>query len=50
MDPSVVSGIFITNGEVELADPRLEDLTAEILKRYDVRPSPGMVGRPVLRR
>lgn len=50
MDPSVVSGILITNGEVELADPRLEDLTAEILKRYDVRPSPGMVGRPVLRR
>jgi predicted AlkP superfamily phosphohydrolase/phosphomutase len=49
MDPRVVSGILLTNGQVGLEDARLEDLTVELLRQYGVAPAPGMVGRPVLR-
>ena len=49
MDPRVVSGVLLTNGQVGLEDARLEDLTVELLRQYGVQPSPGMVGRPVLR-
>ena len=48
MHPSVVNGVLLTNQPVQLADPRLEDLTTTILKLYGVEPTPGMVGRPIL--
>ena len=50
MDPSVVAGTMIANdawGALALDDPRLEDLTVEILRQYDIQPDPGMDGRPV---
>jgi len=50
MAPSVVPGVLITNGEVVLEDPRLEDLTVEILSQYGIEPTPGMVGRQVLQK
>ena len=49
MDPSVVAGLLITNGDLALDDPRLEDLTVEILRRYDIQPDDSMKGRPMLR-
>jgi predicted AlkP superfamily phosphohydrolase/phosphomutase len=48
MHPSVVNGVLLTNQPVQLADPRLEDLTTTILGLYGVEPSPGMVGRQIL--
>jgi len=48
MDPRVVAGTLLTNGRVALEDPRLEDLTVEILGQYDVQPDAAMDGRPVL--
>lgn len=48
MDPSVVNGVLITNGSLALSDPRLEDLTVEILRRYGIAPDGSMGGRPVL--
>jgi len=52
MDPRVVSGVLVCNsawGELALDDPRLEDLTVEIFKRYGLKPDPAMVGRPVFK-
>jgi predicted AlkP superfamily phosphohydrolase/phosphomutase len=48
MDPSVVRGTLLTNRPVRIDDPRLEDLTVEILGFYDVQPDDSMKGRPVL--
>jgi predicted AlkP superfamily phosphohydrolase/phosphomutase len=48
MDPSVVRGTLLTNRPVRLDDPRLEDLTVEILGFYNVQPDESMKGRPVL--
>jgi predicted AlkP superfamily phosphohydrolase/phosphomutase len=48
MDPSVVCGTLLSNRPVLLDDPRLEDLTVEILGFYDVQPDESMRGRPVL--
>ncbi len=48
MHPSVVNGVLLTNQPVQLADPRLEDLTTTILGIYGVEPAPGMVGRQIL--
>lgn len=49
MDPRVVAGTLLTNGKIGLADPRLEDLTVELLGQYNVKPDPEMDGRPVLK-
>ncbi|MCP3919814.1 MAG: hypothetical protein GY711_30125 [bacterium] len=49
MAPQVVNGILITNAEVAIDDPRLEDMTVEILKQYDVETDAAMDGRPVFR-
>lgn len=48
MDPRVVSGVLVTNMEVSLDDPCLEDLTVELLRQYGIDPDPAMDGRPVL--
>ena len=48
MHPSVVNGVLLTNQPVQVADPRLEDLTTTILGLYGVEPAPGMVGRQIL--
>ncbi len=47
MDPGVVAGTLLTNGPVVNENPRLEDLTVEILRIYGIQPGPGMTGRPV---
>lgn len=49
MAPEVVPGVLLTNAPVAEGSHGLEDLTAEILRRYGVPPAPGTVGRPVLR-
>jgi predicted AlkP superfamily phosphohydrolase/phosphomutase len=49
MCPDVVPGILLSNVEILPGAHRLEDLTVEILKRYDLPPAPGMRGSPVLR-
>lgn len=49
MAPEVVPGVLLTNAPVAEGEHGLEDLTAEILRRYGVPPAPGTVGRPVLR-
>ena len=49
MDPRVVAGTLLTNARIALADPRLEDLTVEILRQYGVQPDPEMDGRPVFK-
>ncbi len=48
MAPDVVGGILISNRPVRQGSHALEDLTVEILHRYDVEPGPGMNGHPVL--
>lgn len=48
MHPSVVNGVLLTNAQVELFDPKLEDLTVTILRAYGVEPEPKMVGRDIL--
>ncbi|MEO0660015.1 MAG: alkaline phosphatase family protein [Planctomycetota bacterium] len=48
MHPSVVNGTLLTNGNVTVEDPRLEDLTTSILDLYGVAPTDGMVGRKAL--
>lgn len=48
MDPSVVAGTLLTNRRIALSDPRLEDLTVEILTTYGIEPEKAMTGRPVL--
>jgi len=50
MHPSVVGGTLLTNGEIVVDDPALEDLTTSILRVYGVEPAPGMVGREAVRR
>jgi predicted AlkP superfamily phosphohydrolase/phosphomutase len=50
MDPRVVAGTLLTNARIALADPRLEDLTVEILRIYGIEPEPEMDGRPVFER
>ena len=47
MHPSVVQGVLLTNARVALEDPRLEDLTVELLKQYSVDADAAMDGRPV---
>ncbi len=47
MDPSVVQGTLLSNRPVRVSDPRLEDLTVEILRFYDLQPGDGMLGRRV---
>jgi len=49
MDPRVVSGTLLTNRSIALEDPRLEDLTVEVLGQYDIKPDAEMNGRPVLK-
>ena len=48
MHPSVVNGTLLTNGRVEVDDPRLEDLTTSILAAYGIDPVDGMVGRKAI--
>ncbi|MFT5290257.1 MAG: putative AlkP superfamily phosphohydrolase/phosphomutase [Planctomycetota bacterium] len=48
MAPEVVSGILISNRPVLEGAHALEDLTVEILRRYDVAPTEGMRGTRVL--
>lgn len=47
MDPRVVSGTLLTNGVVKNQSPRLQDLTVELLRQYEIEPDPLMDGRPV---
>ncbi|MEZ6015362.1 MAG: alkaline phosphatase family protein [Planctomycetota bacterium] len=47
MHPSVVEGVLLTNRRVSAPRPKLEDITATILKRYGVAPEPGMVGHAI---
>ena len=47
MHPSMVRGTLLTNLKVENCEPRLEDLTVEILRKYDIQPDDSMIGRPV---
>ena len=49
MDPSVVRGTILTNRTLAIDDPRLEDLTVEILRTYGIDPDEAMIGRRVLR-
>jgi len=49
MAPDVVKGSLLTNGSVLPGDHRLEDLTIEILKQYEITPEVEMHGGPVLR-
>jgi hypothetical protein len=49
MAPDVVKGSLMTNGTVLPGDHRLEDLTIEILKQYEITPDVEMHGGPVLR-
>jgi predicted AlkP superfamily phosphohydrolase/phosphomutase len=46
MHPSVVSGVLVTNAKLALEQPRLEDLTVELLKQYGIQPDGAMTGRP----
>ncbi len=47
MHPSVVAGTLLANAPVAADNPRLEDLTVEILHTYDIPPEPCMKGAPV---
>ncbi|MFT5051496.1 MAG: putative AlkP superfamily phosphohydrolase/phosphomutase [Chlamydiales bacterium] len=49
MDPRVVAGTLLTNRGIALDDPRLEDLTVEVLGQYNIKPDAQMNGRPVLK-
>ncbi len=48
MDPSVVNGTILSNHQLAVGDPRLEDVTVEILHTYGIEPDPEMTGRPIL--
>ena len=53
MDPRLVPGTLLASqgwGRLLLEDPRLEDVTVEILRQYGIPPVPGMIGRPVFDR
>jgi hypothetical protein len=40
-----VPGVFLSNRKARVADARLQDVTATILKEFGVPPAPGMTGR-----
>lgn len=47
MDPSVVLGTILSNRRLAAENPRLEDLTVEILRTYGIDPDPAMTGQPI---
>lgn len=47
MDPSVVRGTILSNRSLAVDNPRLEDLTVQILHTYGIDPDPAMTGQPV---
>ncbi|MDA1263804.1 MAG: alkaline phosphatase family protein [Planctomycetota bacterium] len=49
MDPEHVKGTILSNRPLGNPDPRLEDLTVEILRYYGIKPAPDMVGKPVFK-
>lgn len=49
MHPSVVAGTLLTNAALDRTDLRLEDVTAEIFRQYDVDPERAPDGRPFLK-
>ncbi len=48
MDPQFLPGILLTNRKIRLANPTLCDLTATLLKEFDIPVPPEMVGRNIL--
>ena len=50
MDPAVVGGVLVTNGNVILDQPELADLTVEVLRQFGIEPDETMQGRDVLQR
>ena len=50
MDPAVVGGVPVTNGNVILDQPELADLTVEVLRQFGIEPDETMQGRDVLQR
>jgi predicted AlkP superfamily phosphohydrolase/phosphomutase len=45
--PEAVPGILVSNRKFTMPDPKLQDLTITILKRFGVRPDPEMKGRAI---
>ncbi len=48
MDPALIPGILLMNRKIKAATPALYDLTATILKLFDIETPPDMIGRNIL--
>jgi len=48
MDPAFIPGILLMNRKIKAENPALYDLTATILKLFDIETPPEMVGRNIL--
>ncbi len=47
MDPSILAGILLTNQKIKREAPALHDLTATILKVFDIEIPQEMIGKPI---
>jgi len=46
VDPNVVPGVLFSSEKIQPNEPRLQDVTASILKRFGIPPPQGYKGRP----
>jgi hypothetical protein len=45
IDPAAVPGVLFTSRKTSPSNPRLQDVTASILKLYGIAPPPSATGR-----